>query len=200
MRLAADGQWAETGYFQVSKEGTYVNAASAWNNVANTLFLESPAGAFLTPDDLHSGFSYCLKGGERQQRCSWNDVTQAEAYEATLKAWFAAFPEHAGKDLYLAGESYAGQYIPNIAARLLNGSLAPQLRGIAVGNGCWGGGADSVLCNGPNEARDLLELYHGKVVTRPPPLSPLSRLSPVLPPLSPLLSSPLPSPLPSPHL
>lgn len=156
------GQWAETGYFQVAKEGTYVNAASAWNNIANTLFLESPAGAFLTPDALHSGFSYCLKGGERQQRCSWNDVTQAEAYEATLKAWFAAFPEHAGKDLYLAGESYAGQYIPNIAAKLLNGTLAPQLKGIAVGNGCWGGAADSVLCNGPNEARDLLELYHGK--------------------------------------
>jgi len=31
-----------------------------------------------------------------------------------------------------------------------------------VGNGCWGGGKDSVMCNGPNEDRNTIELYHGK--------------------------------------
>ena len=158
------GQWAETGYFQVSTSGTAVNP-HAWNRVANTLFLESPAGAFLTPDDLSSGFSYCLKGGVRQRTCKWNDKTQAEAYLLTLRAFFAAFPEHATADIYLVGESYAGQYIPNIATHLLEPSssdVGARLKGIAVGNGCWGGGADSVMCNGPNENRDLVRMYYGK--------------------------------------
>ena len=61
------GQWAETGFFQVSASGEAVNEY-AWNRVANSLFLESPAGAFLTPADRHSGFSYCVKHGVRQQR------------------------------------------------------------------------------------------------------------------------------------
>lgn len=47
--------------------------------------------------------------------CSWNDTSQAEAYAHTLQAFYKAFPEFASNDLYISGESYAGQYIPNIA-------------------------------------------------------------------------------------
>lgn len=36
------------------------------------------------------------------------------------------------------------------------------LKGIAVGNGCWGGDATTVQCNGPNEDADDVELYFGK--------------------------------------
>ena len=157
------GQWAETGYFQISDSGATANPSAAWNRVANTLFLESPAGAFLTPLAQRSGFSYCLKAGVRQRKCSWNDKTQAEAYLLTLRAFFAAFPEHAAADLYLVGESYAGQYIPNIATALLEASdMGSRLKGIAVGNGCWGGDANTVMCNGPNEDRNLMAMYHGK--------------------------------------
>jgi len=157
------GQWAETGFFQVSASGEMVNTF-AWNRLANTLFLESPAGAFLTPADRHSGFSYCLKKNVRQDVCHWNDTTQAEAYAHTLAAFFDAFPEHNQADIYLVGESYAGQYIPNIAHHLLEigGPVGSRLKGIGVGNGCWGGGATSVMCNGPNEDRDLMEMYYGK--------------------------------------
>jgi hypothetical protein len=75
------GQYAEAGYFQVyTSAGQTVNPSS-WNNVANMLYLEAPAGSFLTPVDEHSGFSYCTAGGGvRQTTCSWNDVTQAQAY------------------------------------------------------------------------------------------------------------------------
>ena len=81
------GQWCETGYFQVSSSGEMVNEY-AWNREANALFLEEPAGAFLTPADRHSGDSYCLKNGVRQDICRWNDVTQAQAYALTLAAFF----------------------------------------------------------------------------------------------------------------
>ena len=86
-------------------EGQHVNPY-AWNQVANMLYLESPAGS-----DDPIGFSTCSKGGTVQRRCVWSDVTQAEAYAHTLKAFFAAFPEFASHDLYLSGESYAGQYL-----------------------------------------------------------------------------------------
>jgi len=156
------GQYSETGFFQVSEsEGQAVNPFS-WNNVANMLYLEAPAGSFLTPVDQHSGFSYCTKGSKKQMTCSWNDLTQAEAYGHTLLAFFKAYPEFKNNDLYLAGESYAGQYIPNIATHLLKDVPQLPLKGIAVGNGCWGGDEHTVQCNGPNEDANDVKLYHGK--------------------------------------
>jgi len=156
------GQYAEVGYFQVStSEGLTINE-HAWNRVANMLYLEAPAGSFLTPVDQHSGFSYCTKGGVRQTTCAWDDVTQAEAYGHTLKSFFEGFPELAANDLYLVGESYAGQYIPNIASHLIDSLPQIPLKGIAVGNGCWGGDADHVQCNGPDSDQNDVELYHGK--------------------------------------
>lgn len=164
------GAYGELGWFGVSTSGQQANPWS-WNRVANMLYLESPAGSFLSPLDQHSGFSYCMKNGERVETCSWDDTSQAEAYALTLQQFFANFPEFGNHDLYLVGESYAGQYIPNIAHRILKtgaevmtsgrASLARQLKGIAVGNGCWGGGQHTVMCNGPNEARDMVALYYG---------------------------------------
>ena len=54
---------------------------------------------------------------------------------------------------------------PNIAHYILthdkfNTSL--PLKGIAAGNACWGGDATSVNCNGPNEEKNDLNLFHGK--------------------------------------
>jgi hypothetical protein len=128
------------------------------------LYMEEPAGSFLTPDDLRSGFSYCLKDGKRQEKCSWNDVTQAESYAYVLQEFFKLYPEYAPNEFYLAGESYAGQYVPNIAHHILETPAHSNLnlKGIAVGNGCWGGDATNVVCNGPNEDGDDVELYFGK--------------------------------------
>jgi len=161
-------QYAEGGYFQVSldhdgKVQTSLNDKS-WNKVANMLFMESPAGSFLTPVDLKSGFSYCLKNGVRQDTCHWNDVTQAEAYAFTLEAFFEKFPEFKKNDLYFAGESYGGQYVPLIANEVLenHSDLASRLKGIAVGNGCFGGDEHSIVCNGDNADQNDVTLYYGK--------------------------------------
>jgi hypothetical protein len=54
------------------------------------------------------GFSTCNENGKLATICSWNDVTQAEAYASTLLAFYKAFPEYATNELYLTGESYAG--------------------------------------------------------------------------------------------
>ena len=72
--------------------------------VANMLYLESPAGS-----GESSGFSTCISGGKAVS-CEWDDVNQGEAYAHTLQAFFKAFPEYGNNDLYLTGESYFGQY------------------------------------------------------------------------------------------
>ena len=57
------------------------------------------------------------------------------------------------------------RYGPNIAHWILthapfNSSL--PLTGIAAGNACWGGDEHNVNCNGPNEEKNDLNLFHGK--------------------------------------
>jgi len=156
------GLYTEMGYFQLDDKGAHVNPY-AWNKVANMLYLESPAGsgsAFLAG----KGTSACFKGGQ-QVGCHWNDLSQAEAYAHTLRAFHSASPEFASHDLYLTGESYFGQYGPNIAHWIL--THAPfnttlHLKGIAAGNACWGGTATSVDCNGPNSDQNDLDMFYGK--------------------------------------
>jgi hypothetical protein len=153
------GLYTEMGYFQLSDQGAYVNK-NAWNQAANMLYLESPAGS-----GQGSGYSECISGG-KPVRCHWDDVSQGEAYAHTLAAFRKAFPEIKG-DLYLTGESYFGQYGPNIANWILNHApfnATLGLKGIAAGNACWGGDATHVNCNGPNEDQIDIDLYFGKAL------------------------------------
>jgi len=64
----------------------------------------------------------------------------------------------------LSGESYAGQYLPNIAYFITEQmpSQFTNLKGILVGNGCWGGTATKTNCNGPNSEQNDLDMYFGK--------------------------------------
>jgi hypothetical protein len=154
---STQGGMIEMGYFQVADELS-VNQHS-WNHVANMLYLESPAGS-----GQSTGFSKCVKAG-KPVRCSWDDVSQAEAYAHTLLAFFKAFPEFKKNDFFMAGESYFGQYGPNIAHYILNnGALfsSLNLQGLLVGNGCWGGTATTVNCNGPNANQNDVDELWGK--------------------------------------
>jgi len=165
---AVYGAWTEIGPFQVmGGSGATPNFEEAWNKVAHMLYLESPAGSSISEDETRqTSFSTCSKrGGKVQRVCSWDDVSQAEAYAYTLKAFYLKFPAYKPRDLYLVGESYAGQYIPNIATFLVaNPSVldGKPLAGVAVGNGCFGGGEDYVVCNGRYAERNDMQIYHGK--------------------------------------
>merc|ERR1719502_1472158 len=150
------------GYFRFSSDGPFINKF-AWNRIANMLYMESPAGS-----GERYGYSQCIKGG-KPVRCQWNDVSQAEAYAHTLLAFTKAFPEYAN-DLYLTGESYFGQYGPNIAHFILNNepfNSTLKLKGIALGNACWGGDETHVNCNGPNADQHMVDLFFGKGLFSP---------------------------------
>ena len=77
----------------------------SWNLEANLLFIEQPAGV---------GFStaYDLKH-------NWTDVENAKNLFAALKDFFNTFPELKGRKFNIAGESYAGIFIPHLASEIL---------------------------------------------------------------------------------
>ena len=139
---STQGGMIEMSYFQVDDKGTHTNPFS-WNHAANMLYLESPAGS-----GGQAGFSTCLRAGKVVD-CCWDDRTQGIAYAHTLLAFLKSFPELGQQDFYLAGESYFGQYGPNIAAAILDPAIqafkAIKLKGLLVGNGCWVSSAISPL-------------------------------------------------------
>uniref|UniRef100_A0A7S1FH13 Carboxypeptidase n=1 Tax=Noctiluca scintillans TaxID=2966 RepID=A0A7S1FH13_NOCSC len=157
------GLYGEMGVFVIGENGNYLNP-NAWNKQANMLYLESPAGSGGT-----HGYSECIKNSTVVP-CHWTDVTQAVAYANTLQAFFLAFPEFAQNDLYLTGESYFGQYGPNIAHYIVNTEPFKsnfKLKGLALGNACWGGNESCVACNGPSEDKIDVDLFFGKGLYSP---------------------------------
>lgn len=125
----AYGASEEIGPFRIKKNGSGLNLNQfSWNSAANLLFLESPAGV---------GFSYSnsstdlLHIGDR--RTAMDSLT-------FLVRWMERFPRYRTRQVFLAGESYAGHYVPQLAKAILaynaNSNNHPiNLKGIMIGNG-----------------------------------------------------------------
>lgn len=73
-----------------------------WNERANILYLESPAGVGYSTGDTPNDLIH-------------NDMTQSKDAFAALMDWYAGFPEFLSNDLYISGESYGGIYTPYLA-------------------------------------------------------------------------------------
>ncbi|XP_021596893.1 serine carboxypeptidase-like 31 [Manihot esculenta] len=122
------GATQEIGPFLVDNDGRgIIYNPYSWNREANMLFLESPVGV---------GFSYS------NTTCDYSalgdDFTANDAY-AFLQKWFLRFPLYRKRAFYIAGESYAGKYVPELAELILDRnsadpSLHIDLRGVLMGN------------------------------------------------------------------
>ncbi|KAJ8647961.1 hypothetical protein MRB53_000984 [Persea americana] len=134
------------------------------------LYIESPIGV---------GFSY---SNTTENYIEWNDTKTARENLRFIVDWLE-FPQYKDSDLYLTGESYAGHYIPQLAARTLEYNKMPNikpinLKAIALGNPLldldisviagdylWSHGAisdetlrlEKTVCN---DSRRLREYYH----------------------------------------
>ncbi|KAK6272436.1 PREDICTED: serine carboxypeptidase II-3 [Theobroma cacao] len=123
------GAMTELGPFRVNSDGkTLFRNIYAWNNVANVIFLESPAGV---------GFSYSNTSSDYDRT---GDKSTAEDAYTFLVNWLERFPQYKTRDFYITGESYAGHYVPQLAYTILlnnknSNQTAINLKGIAVGNG-----------------------------------------------------------------
>jgi carboxypeptidase C (cathepsin A) len=97
------------------------------NSFSSFLALESPAGVGMSVNPQNIPFN--------------DSITATDNYNALLQ-FFAGFPEYAGNKFWITGESYAGVYIPTLAAAIVagnaRGNAKINLAGLAVGNGCTG--------------------------------------------------------------
>lgn len=98
------GAAVELGPLRVKRCGTGLEFNKyAWNKEANLLFLESPVGV---------GFSYTNTSSDLT---SLEDGIVANDAYSFLINWLKRFPQYQDHDFYIAGESYGGHYVPQLA-------------------------------------------------------------------------------------
>ncbi|KAL9052073.1 MAG: hypothetical protein Q9162_005644 [Coniocarpon cinnabarinum] len=130
-----DGALMEVGPYRVREGGHLEYNNGSWDEFANLLFVDNPVG---------TGFSYVDTNAYLHELDE-----MATQFIKFLEEWMKIFPEYAQDDLYIAGESYAGQHIPYIARAILDRNKratssrsAPwNLAGLLIGNG-WISGPD----------------------------------------------------------
>ncbi|GAA5876309.1 hypothetical protein JCM3774_003719 [Rhodotorula dairenensis] len=118
-----DGSLVELGPVRINDDGTLrVVEGTAWNEYANVLFLDQPAG---------TGYSYVTKNDDVHEL-----DTAAQQVVNFLANFYKIFPEYATMDTFIAGESYAGQYIPYIADAIGKTTIiGTPLKGLMIGSG-----------------------------------------------------------------
>ncbi|KAI9849354.1 MAG: hypothetical protein M1838_000189 [Thelocarpon superellum] len=126
----------------------------SWNANASVIFLDQP---------VNVGFSYSGNSVS-------NTIAAGKDVYALLTLFFKQFPEYATQDFHIAGESYAGHYIPVFASEILSHKKRNiNLKSALIGNGltdgltqyeyyrpmgCGDGGWPAVLDEGECQAMD----------------------------------------------
>jgi len=127
------GLLGEMGVFQLNEDSLTPQGVSlirnqfAWSTQANMIYVSQPKGV---------GFSYCDDLSAKD--CVNNDVTAAQDAYDFFSNFFSSYPEFASNDFYLTAESYGGIYIPMFMNEMDTRGGFPNLKGAAIGDGCWG--------------------------------------------------------------
>ncbi|KAG5648753.1 Cell death protease [Asterophora parasitica] len=116
-----DGLMMEVGPWRTDGKGGFNVQEGGWEEYTTMVYVDQPAG---------TGFSYTST--DRYVRTL---ETASVQFLEFLRNFYEVFPEYKTVDTYLAGESFAGQWIPAFANAIIKSSLSVPLRGIAVGNG-----------------------------------------------------------------
>lgn len=115
--------FVENGPFKINPKTlkVYKNEWS-WNNEANLLYVDQPAG---------TGFSTI----DPKQMVKTEEQVREDLYKFMV-GFVEEFPEFKGRDFYVTGESYAGHYIPHVTNYIYN-QRNPDipLKGYMIGNG-----------------------------------------------------------------
>ncbi|CAO2174694.1 unnamed protein product [Urochloa humidicola] len=122
------GASEEVGAFRINPNGRSLSRNPyAWNKAANMLFLDSPAGV---------GFSYSNNSADLYN--AGDNKTAHDSYNFLVN-WLKRFLQYKHRDFYIAGESYAGHYVPQLSQlvyQMNKGIKKPILnfKGFMVGN------------------------------------------------------------------
>lgn len=118
------GLFMELGPASVDRKIKIVENPSSWNSNSSIIFLDQP---------VNVGYSYS------DSSVSTTQAASKDVY-AFLTMFFHKFPEYAKQDFHIAGESYAGHYIPQFASDILSHEKTNiNLKSIAIGNGLTDG-------------------------------------------------------------
>ena len=99
------GLFMELGPSTVDEAGTKpIRNSFSWNNNASIIFLDQP---------INVGYSY---GDDSVS----DTIAASKDVYALLVLFFKQFPEYKDLDFHIAGESYAGHYIPVFASGKLS--------------------------------------------------------------------------------
>lgn len=121
-----DGAFSEVGPLRLNEKEEVVYNEGSWHKRGSIVFVDQPAG---------TGFSFTNEYDHDLDQISFEFLKFLEKY-------YEVFPEDANREILLAGESYAGQYLPYIAKAILerNKNLGSdekpyQIGGLLIGNG-----------------------------------------------------------------
>jgi cathepsin A (carboxypeptidase C) len=118
------GLFMELGPASIDEKLNVVYNPYSWNSNASVIFLDQP---------VNTGYSY--SGGSVS-----DSVAAGKDVYALLTLFFKQFPEYAQQDFHIAGESYAGHYIPVFASEILaHKKRNVNLKSILIGNGLTDG-------------------------------------------------------------
>lgn len=118
------GLFLELGPSSIDKKLRVINNEFSWNQNASVIFLDQP---------VNVGYSYSGSSVS-------NTVAAGKDVYALLTLFFHQFPEYAHQDFHIAGESYAGHYIPVFASEILSHKNRNiNLKSVLIGNGLTDG-------------------------------------------------------------
>jgi serine carboxypeptidase-like clade 2 len=146
--------FGENGPFQVEQHMNLEANVYSWNQEANVIWLESPAGV---------GFSY---SNNTMDYTTGDKRTAADTY-TFLQSFFTYFPQYVSNELWITGESYGGHYVPEISTLVYkNNALGMRkinIVGMMVGNAWTQVSAtvsSAVKCHGCYCRLTLIMLVH----------------------------------------
>ncbi|KAF9006754.1 pheromone-processing carboxypeptidase KEX1 [Cyathus striatus] len=116
-----DGLMMEVGPWRWDGKHSFIAKEGGWEEYTTMVYVDQPAG---------TGFSYTSTNHYVK---TIDDASQE--FVTFLENFYKVFPEYKNMETYLAGESFAGQWIPYYADAVLNSKLQVPLRGAAIGNG-----------------------------------------------------------------
>ncbi|KAI0069949.1 serine carboxypeptidase [Panus rudis PR-1116 ss-1] len=127
---SAMGLFVELGPCRLVQDNATMSNPYSWNEVANIFFIDQPIGV---------GASYADFG-----ETVGTTEEAAEDIAAFVAIFFEHFTKFKGRAFHMAGESYAGRYLPAFAAKIYdqNPKLEEQgltpinLSSVIIGNGC----------------------------------------------------------------
>ncbi|CAD6268018.1 unnamed protein product [Miscanthus lutarioriparius] len=145
-----DGFVYEHGPFNFEAGGSagslpklHLNPCS-WSKVSSVIYLDSPAGV---------GLSYSKNVSDYET----GDLKTAADSHTFLLKWFQLYPEFLTNPFYIAGESYAGVYVPTLSHEVVKGIQKGDkpilnFKGYMVGNG---------VCDTVFDGNALVPFAHG---------------------------------------